>query len=164
MAKVVSKPPKKSDVLREIFAKSPEATIAEVQAILKAKKVKISLSLINKLKSGSGAYKRSKNAGKLSKADHIRAAFEALGQTARPRDVIEHLKGKRVTVTSAQVSNLKKIITNGPELTTTGKSMGTNGHTNLQALLGAKVLVTTVGSLDNAYAALEGLRKLGVMS
>ena len=114
-SKSASKNGNKSDAIREIFKKRTNASVKEVQTALHSRGIKASDALINKLKYGrgtNGAVKKSakgrKRGAKVNKAEAIRGAWGELGVSSRPRDVIALLASRRIIVTSAQVSTLRK--------------------------------------------------------
>jgi len=148
----------KSDAIREIFKASPQASLSEVQALLKERSIKASNALVNKIKYGrgeKGAKKRGgKNGGKASKADAIRGAWSELGAAARPRDVVALLAGRGTKVASAQVSLLRKSAGNG---------RSTNGIASTvpyEHLVAAKALAERLGGIGPAQLALASLAKL----
>ncbi|MBX9791036.1 MAG: hypothetical protein K2Y37_19120 [Pirellulales bacterium] len=91
---------RKSDAIRQVLAEHPEATVKEIQAALAAKRVKASVALISKLKSGNRQRRNSQRNGKPSpdfarlllakqfirEAGGIESAKEALQQLAKLLD------------------------------------------------------------------------------
>ena len=155
--------PKKSDVIREVLAAQPKATVKEIQAALDERKVEASVALINKIKYGRKptGNKAGRRAGKVSKATAIRSMFDELGLEARPRDVIAALKGKGVVVTSAQVSTLRsKLSSNGHGTSRISASSVASSNVSLEHLLAAKTLAERLGGIENARQALNSLAKL----
>ena len=161
--KTPTKDPKKSDAIREILKKNRKASVKEVQTALRGRGVKASDALINKIKYGRGtngavkkSSKRGRPASKVNKAEAIRGAWRELGSSTRPRDVIALLAARGITVTSAQVSTLRK---------TAGRKRGSAVAVSVQSvpyehLLEAKGLVARLGGVENAQAALASLAKL----
>jgi hypothetical protein len=148
----------KSDVIRDIIKHQPQSTVKEIQAVLKERGVKASDALVNKVKyARKGPKGSAKRSGKqpgtsTSKAEAIRAAWGDLGLTARPRDVIATLKQRGVSVSSAQVSMLRK-------------SLHGNGHATVSTvpfdhLVAAKHFAERIGGIEAARAALANLAKL----
>ncbi len=95
-----------------------------------------------------------------SKADSIRQAFATLGRTARPRDVIAHLKQKGVIVSSGQVSTMRP--RKGAAARKQAKrAPNGNGHGfAIEHLLAAKELAGKVGGIPAASKALAALELL----
>ena len=93
---------------------------------------------------------------KVNKATKIREAFENLGHDARPRDVVALLRGKKIKVSSAQVSTLKGQLGGSRTSRPSSKAEGIS----LDALLAAKHFIQKVGSIGEAKAALDALGKL----
>ncbi len=161
--KTPTKDVKKSDVIREILKKNRKATVKEVQAALHGRGVKASDALVNKIKYGrsrNGAARKSSKRGgrrsKVNKAEEIRGVWRELGVTARPRDVIALLASRGLTVTSAQVSTLRK---------SGGRKRRSAAAASVQSvpfdhLLEAKGLAARLGGVENAQAALASLAKL----
>lgn len=85
-----------------------------------------------------------------NKAAMIREEFAALGANARPKDVIAALAAKKITVSSAQVSNVKS---------TMGIRKRANGPLTIDTLLEAKKLVDKLG-MGRAQAAMHALKQL----
>ena len=150
--------PNKSDVIREIFKSNPQASLAEVQSLLKERSIKASNALVNKIKYGrgeKGAKKRGgKHGGKASKADAIRGAWSELGAAARPRDVVALLAGRGVRVASAQVSLLRKSAGNGHS------THGVGTAVPYEHLVAAKSLAERLGGIRPAQLALASLARL----
>ena len=152
----------KSDAIREVMKKQPNATAKEIKAALHSQGVKASDALINKLKYGrnrNGAAKkasRRKAGAQGSKAEAIRGAWNQLGTGARPRDVIALLASQGIHVASAQVSVLRK---------SAGKHRAASANHSVQVvpyehLLAAKDLAARLGGIEHAQTALAGLAKL----
>jgi hypothetical protein len=151
----------KSDVIRKILKRHSEATVAEVRTVLKRRGLKASDALINKIKYGrretdtnKKPVARSAGNAQVSKADAIRNAWSELGHHARPRDVISVLAQRGVSVSSAQVSTLRK----SPRRHGRGSAEATS--VSLDHLLAAKTLVDRLGSIDVARTALANLARL----
>ncbi len=146
----------KSDAIREVLTSQPKASVKDIKAKLEAKGVKASDALINKIKyapkAGRGKTARGKSG--VSKADAIRGMFKQLGSDARPRDVIEALKRKGVTVTSAQVSMLRGKTPRNGAVRRTGTAV------SYDHLVAAKQLADRLGGVENARRALESYAKL----
>ncbi len=150
----------KSDVIRAILKEHPKATVKEIQSELTSRGVKASVALVNKVKYGRGSSKkkagRRSHAGKLSKASAIRAAWEKLGHSARPRDVIAALAARGVAVSSAQVSMLRKSLLGNGRSEAASSAMSVS----LDHLLAAKALAHRLGGIEPARQALASLAKL----
>jgi len=150
--------PSKSDVIREILKANQSAGLKEIRATLDERGVKASDALINKIKYGRNGAKTggSRKSGNPSKADAIRDMFGALGEQARSRDVIAALAKRGMTVSSAQVSTLRK--------TLSGRGMTFNASgshaVSLEHLLAAKNLAERLGGIEAAMQALNSLAKL----
>jgi hypothetical protein len=93
-----------------------------------------------------------------SKAQAIRDEFAAQGATARPKNVIAALKAKGISVSSAQVSNIKAGLRKPGRKAHAGH--GTNGTISLTSLLEAKKLAERLGGVEVARQAIEALAKL----
>ncbi|MFZ0184025.1 MAG: hypothetical protein WAL88_04220 [Nitrosotalea sp.] len=92
---------------------------------------------------------------KVNKAAKIRETFEKLGPGARPKDVIADLATAKITVSSAQVSNIKAAM-NGHSKNGNGKA----GAISIDDLLSAKKFIGTLGSVERAQSVLAALAKL----
>ena len=92
-----------------------------------------------------------------SKAQAIRDEFASQGPKARPKDVIAVLKSKGVSVSSAQVSNIKATLAKHKR---GRKSHGSNGTLSLESLVEAKKLADRLGGIEAARYAIEALAKL----
>lgn len=102
--------------------------------------------------------RKSSRAG--SKAQAIRDEFASQGPSARPRDIIAALKAKGITVSSAQVSNLKASKgKRGPGRKSAGRHSG-NGMISLATLVEVKKLADRLGGVENARHALDALAQL----
>ena len=98
-----------------------------------------------------------------SKSEQIRQVAREMGRIVRPRDVIQTLEQRGVTVTSGQVSTV---------LASMGKKRrGRRGRRpavvatvastlTLDSLLAAKKLVDQLGSVEAAKTAVDALAKL----
>jgi hypothetical protein len=109
---------------------------------------------------------KSKVTNGTTKADLIRRAAQTLPKPIRPRDIIAALKAKRVEVSSAQVSTTlrasgfrRRRRRSKNARVMAGRVSPGNGI-NLDALLAAKALIQTVGSVDAAEEALRALKRL----
>jgi hypothetical protein len=99
----------------------------------------------------------------VSKSEQIRQVAREMGSIVRPRDVIQTLEQRGVTVTSGQVSTV---------LASMGKKRrGRRGRRpaavvtvastlSLDSLLAAKRLVNQLGSVEAAKTAVDALAKL----
>jgi hypothetical protein len=103
-----------------------------------------------------------------SRAELIRQTAQSLGRRVRPRDIIAALKDKGVTVSSTLVSKTlaaagfrrrrrRRKLGAGAEAR---QAMSAGGSLNLDALIAAKALIEKVGGVENAQAALSGLKRL----
>lgn len=96
---------------------------------------------------------------KVNKAEQIRQVLGTMGVDAAPKDVIAALAAKKITVSAAQVSNIKTSLRGG-----TGSKQGRgrgakNGSLSVSDLLAAKKLAGEIG-LEKAREAIEALAKL----
>lgn len=109
------------------------------------------------------AKKRTRRGGPRSgsKAQAVRDQFAALGDSARPKDVIAALKAKGISVAPAQVSNIKATLhkKKGSKKKTAAAAQS-NGHFTLESLLEAKKLAERLGGVESALKALTALSKL----
>ncbi len=159
--KTAAKSANRSEVIREILKKNPKANVAGVQEKLAARGVNASNALINKIKYGRGpGGKKSKGRkgrnGGINKADAIRGAWGEIGVAGRPRDVIALLAGRGISVTSAQVSTLRKSVAKNR-----GKTPLPQVHAvTFEHLVLAKDLAATLGGIENALQALNNLSRL----
>lgn len=161
--KTRSKGGSKSEAIREVLKKHPKASVKEVQAALHERGIKASDALVNKIKYGrnrNGAAKKSSRRGKgrsgVNKAEAIRGAWGELGASARPRDVIALLASRRIAVSSAQVSTLRKSALRKRAAATTGAVHAIP----LDHLLAAKGLAARLGGIENAQQALADLARV----
>lgn len=90
---------------------------------------------------------------KVNKAQAIRDTLQSIGPDAKPKDVQAELSKRKITVSAAQVSNVKASLR--------GKASGggKNGLT-VDSLLKAKALADKMGGVENAKRALDTLAKL----
>jgi len=98
---------------------------------------------------------------RINKAERIRAAFESMGLETRPRDIIAALKSERVSVSSAQVSNIRarmSAVGSVPKRSKPGPRG--NAELSLAGLQAAKALLDEAGSLEAARQTLAALAKL----
>ncbi len=159
--KTAAKSANRSDVIREILKKSPNANVAAVQEKLAERGVKASNALINKIKYGRGpggkkSKGRKRSSGGVNKADAIRGAWAEVGVDGRPRDVIALLASRGITVTSAQVSTLRKSVSKKR-----GKvSLSPVHSVPFEHLVLAKDLAAKLGGIENAQQALNNLSRL----
>jgi len=85
----------KSNAIRSILAEQPTATVKEIQAALKAKRIKASVALISKLKSGAnGATRRPKthSNGKADTTEHllaVKALVAKIGSVEATRSALD---------------------------------------------------------------------------
>ncbi len=154
MAKKIAARGSMSDSVRKALKANPKKSPKEIKALLEGQKVHVSMSLIQKLKYGRKTTSRKSAVKKVSKADRIRDVI-APDQSIRTRDVIATLKKQKVKVSAAQVSYVRKHMTNKP-------SVGTNGHTTSDVLIATKQFASSIGGLANLQSAIDGLRKLGL--
>lgn len=158
----------RSDAVRDYLAQHPSATGTEVAAALKRNGIKISASLVSKVKARNakvGDRSRPSSNGSAagtSKADLIRQVAGAMPKPVRPRDVVAALADQGTSVSSAQVSQVLKSM--GLKRRRRGrKPMATNSMSeslSLENLLAAKKLVTQLGSVAAAKQAVDALAKL----
>ena len=176
MAKKAAAEVNKSDSVKEYMASYPNATAKEIVTNLKRGGIKVSLSLVAKLKS-KGAKKSgpkapathaASNGSAESKAERIRQVAQAMKKPVRPRDVIATLAAEGVTVSSAQVSTTLRAI--GMRRRGRGRKpagaapsrpmLSTSELLSLDSLLAAKKLVAQLGSVEAAKSAVDALAKL----
>lgn len=159
---VSNKSANKSDAIREILKEQPKAKVKEIRAALQQRGVKASDALINKIKYGrkpagaNGKARGRRRGSATSKADAIRSMLGKLGAKARPRDVIAALAERGVSVSSAQVSTLRK---SSPRRAGAG-DFSAAGAVPLDHLLAAKGLAERLGGIRVAQAALASLAKI----
>lgn len=168
----------RSDAVRGYLAKHPGAAGTEVVAALKRDGIRISASLVAKVKA-----RDAKNAGRSkkvvrhessngsaaagSKADSIRQIAQGMPKPVRPRDVVAALKEQGVSVSPAQVSQVLKSM--GLKRRRRGRRPAamagrpaalTPESLSLENLLAAKKLVNQLGSVEAAKQAVDALAKL----
>ena len=98
---------------------------------------------------------------KLNKAQAIRDQFMAQGRSARPKDVIAALKAMGITVSSAQVSNIKTSLSKKKRTRlAAANGHAANGEISLTALLEAKKLADQLGGLAVVKQAVDALSRL----
>lgn len=168
----------RSSAVRDYLAKNPGATGSEVVAALKRDGIKISSSLVAKVKArGARGGRRSKkavghsssngSAAGTSKADSIRQVAQGLPKPVRPRDIVAALNEQGIAVSPAQVSQVLKSM--GMKRRRRGRrpsAMAGRSATSmpemltLDNLLAAKKLVTQLGSIEAAKQAVDALAKL----
>ena len=100
------------------------------------------------------AKKAFKKSGKINKAQAIRDALTAMGVDARNKDVIALLKKKKIAVSPAQVSNIKKDLRGGK------RGRPKKGAVSVGGLMAAKRLIAATGSVEKARACLATLVEL----
>jgi arginine repressor len=178
MAKKAAAEVNKSDAVRQYMATNPNATAKEVVANLKRTGIKVSLSLVAKLKSkgakksvspkASAARPSSNGAAGATKAERIRQVATSMEKPLRPRDVIATLAAEGVSVSSAQVSTTLRAMGmrrrgrgRKPATSAPGRpATSTSELLSLDSLLAAKKLVTQLGSVEAAKSAVDALAKL----
>ena len=167
----------KSQLIKDHLAKHSDAKVKDVKEALASEGHEVSVALINKIKYGKKPKRSAKKPGRkssngkattkkaaTSKAQAIRDAFAALGKKARTSEVVQHLADKKIKVSPAQVSGLRK-----RKRRRTGAAMPgtttqpTNGHQGLalEHLVAAKKLADQIG-IATAKKALDALHTLGV--
>jgi hypothetical protein len=158
--KAAAKSANRSDVIREILKKNPKANVKAVQELLSERGINASNALINKIKYGRGAVGKKgrgrKSRNGVNKAEAIRGAWAEIGVSGRPRDVIALLADRGITVTSAQVSTLRKSA-NGKRASGV---LAAVHAVPFEHLVLAKGLAARLGGIDNAQQALASLSKL----
>ncbi|HWB10537.1 MAG TPA: hypothetical protein VG826_15010 [Pirellulales bacterium] len=163
--------------MKEYVATYPNATAKDVVTNLKRAGIKVSLSLVAKIKS-KGATKSSpkasthpaasNGAAETSKAERIRQVAQGMKKPVRPRDVIAVLAAEGVAVSSAQVSTTLRAMGmrrrrrgRKPVEAAPGRpAIVSSGTLSLDSLLAAKKLVTQLGSVEAAKTAVNALAKL----
>lgn len=143
-----------SDSVRKALNAHPKKSPKEIKALLESQNIHASMSLIQKLKYSRKVASRKSAVKKTSKADRIRDVLVS-DRSIRTCDVIAKLKAQRVKVSAAQVSFVRKHMSNKP-------SVGTNGHTTSDVLIATKQFASSIGGLANLQSAIDGLRKLGL--
>lgn len=185
MAKKAAAPEvNKSDAVRAYLATNPAATAKEIAASLKRGGIKISESLVAKVKARdsrkAGRRKSSPSraptngaaaaaSAGTSKAERIREVAQNMDKPVRPRDVIATLASEGVSVSSAQVSGVlrsmgmrrrrpgRRPAAAGSPRTT---MRSTSEKLSLDNLLAAKRLVNQLGGIEAAKQAVDALAKL----
>jgi hypothetical protein len=166
----------KSNAVRGYMAKHPDATGREVAVALKRDGIKISESLVAKVRQrdakGPGrktprTHATSNGSAGTTKAERIRQIAQGMGKRVRPRDVIATLAAEGVEVSSAQVSTVLRGM--GMRRRRGRKPAGaapsrpvisTSELLSLDSLLAAKKLVNQLGSVEAAKQAVDALVKL----
>lgn len=168
----------KSDAVRQYVAKHPNATGKEVAAALKREGIKISESLVAKVKAREGkepgrsktsrTHASSNGSAGTTKAERIRQVAQSMDQPVRPRDVIAALAEEGIAASSAQVSAVLRRM--GMKRRRRGRKPARAGSTrtvasttttlSLENLLAAKKLVNQLGSVEAAKQAVDALVKL----
>jgi len=114
--------------------------------------------------------------GGVNKAQRIREVAKALGKKVRPRDIVSTLASEGISVSSGQVSTTLRaagyrrrrrgkrvhadgVASRGVPSRHAGRSHGGHGL-NLEALLAAKSLIQTAGSIEVAEEAIRAIKKL----
>jgi arginine repressor len=178
MAKKAAAEGSKSDAINEYMATYPNATAKEIVNNLKRAGVKVSLSLVAKLK-GKGTKKSAASktsatqaapsgAAETSKAERIRQTAEGMKKPVRPRDVIAALAAEGIAVSSAQVSTTLRAMGmrrrrgggKKAEAAPGRPAMSASGSLSLDSLLAAKKLAVALGSVEAAKTAVDALAKL----
>jgi arginine repressor len=178
MAKKAAAPEvSKSDAVKQYMASYPSATATEVVTNLKRAGIKVSLSLVAKLKR-KGAKKPRPNAAatpaasngsaQTSKAERIRQVAKGMTKPVRPRDVTAALAAEGITVSSALVSmtlkgmGMRRRRRGGKAaIAAPGRpAMSASAMLSLDSLLAAKKLVVALGSVEAAKTAVDALAKL----
>ncbi|HWB14103.1 MAG TPA: hypothetical protein VG826_33060 [Pirellulales bacterium] len=179
MAKKAAAPSlSKSDAVKKYMASYPNATAKEVVANLKRTEIKVSASLVAKLKSrqpkksaspkAAAAPAAPNGSAATSKAERIRQVAKAMKKPVRPRDVIAALAGEGIAVSSAQVSmtlramgmRRKRRGRKPVEAAHSRPATAASGTLSLDSLLAAKKLVVALGSVEAAKSAVDALAKL----
>jgi hypothetical protein len=158
--KAAAKSVNRSEVIREILKKNPKSNVNAVQVLLSERGITASNALINKIKYGRRSTgkkaKGRKGRGGVNKAEAIRGAWAEIGTSGRPRDVIALLADRGIKVTSAQVSTLRKSVSNKRGAV----AVSAVHAVPFEHLVLAKGLAARLGSIDNAQQALASLSKL----
>jgi len=94
----------------------------------------------------------------MNKSEKIREVLESMGVDTRTRDVIGALKAKNITVSSAQVSNIKAALR---KKTPNGSTVRDADVVSLSTLLQGKRFVSMAGGMDNARKILNAILQLG---
>lgn len=95
---------------------------------------------------------------KVNKAQAIRDVLNAKGPNTAPKEVMAELANKKISVSAAQVSNVKADLRRkSGGLSTNGRG---KGGVTLESLLEAKQLADKLGGVDQAKRALDTLAKL----
>jgi arginine repressor len=170
---------------RDIIAKLKEQGVVvsspQVSKTLKAagfqRKSRGRKSTAAKSASANGAarhgarHRRAAHRGAVNKAERIRQVAKALGKKVRPRDIVSTLASEGISVSSGQVSTTlraagyrrrrrgKRVHADGAASRHGSRSHGGNGL-NLEALLAAKSLIQTAGSIAVAEEAIRAIKKL----
>lgn len=168
----------RSDAVRDYLAKHPQAAGTEVLTALKRDGIRISASLVAKVKArdakGSGRSRPSVrqtsangSAAGSSKADSIRQVAGAMPKPVRPRDVVAALKERGISVSAAQVSQVLKGMGlkrrrrgRKPAAMAGRATSSTSESLSLENLLAAKKLVDHLGSVEAAKQAVDALARL----
>lgn len=147
-----------SEVLRSLIRKHPNTPPTTILKFAERKGLKPSLALVNKIKYGRGDAPKASAPRSASKASAIREKIAALGPDARTKDVIAACAEDGITVSSAQVSTLKK---KPLKRRSTDHANGNgNGHLNIEQLLAAKKFVNEIGGPEAARDAINCLSML----
>lgn len=94
--------------------------------------------------------------GRINKAQAIRDTLAVMGRDSAPKDVIAELATKKITVSAAQVSNVKAELAR-KAAGGTGKG---KGDLTVATLLEAKQLADKLGGVEQARRALDTLARL----
>ncbi len=95
---------------------------------------------------------------RINKAQAIREYLETNGIDTSPKDVIANFKSRRITISAAQVSNIKTELRGGNSKSTRGRKA--SGSLDLDSLIEANRFVKRAGGIDAAKQALDTLAKL----
>ena len=101
----------------------------------------------------------------VNKSQEIRKAYEKLGDSAKPKDVIAKLATRNIKVSPGLVANVRhsmlKKAGKKPSGRGGGKRAADNDTISVTALVDAKRLIEHAGSINDAKKALDTLAKLG---
>ena len=171
----------KAELIRQT-ARSMGKTVRpkEIIAALKTKGVTVTSPQVSKTLKAAGFHRKGRgkkvavvatnsaaHSNTSTKAERIRQVAKFLGKPVRPRDVIAALRNEGIKVSSAQVS--KTLRDAGYRRKRRGRRVaaaaaGTHvvrSGLSLNALLAAKALLQTTGSVKGAEEAIRAIKKLG---
>lgn len=167
----------KAEMVRQI-AKSIGKTVRprDIVAAMKEKGVTVSYTQVSKALRTSSFRRKGRRrrpvaengaatAGGPTKAERIRQVAKSFGRKFRPRDIIAELAKEGTVVSSAQVSATLRDAgyrrrRRGPRGAVAGAASPTGAGLSIEALIAAKALITKVGGIANAEAAISALKKL----